>query len=217
MRIIKNIGLLLLSILLAGFSACEESEEITGGTPSRLFRPANLSFTPDKTTVSWTPVKGSTYQLEVGRNKGETFETAVGVQTFMLTTSSFTFPELWGSTRYTVRIKSVSNDPDIKDSEYNQASFTTSPENIIVSYLNEIGSDWITLHWSADEFPVSHIHVEWLEGRGGPFEPFDAEVSPEEAAAGAKKVEGLVARSKYRFTVYTGERMRGDIEIITER
>ncbi|GHU67701.1 hypothetical protein FACS189413_02970 [Bacteroidia bacterium] len=215
MRKMKNIGLFLLLSLFIGLSACED-EATTDNTPSRLFRPANLSIAPDRSSITWTPIKGASYQLEYGRNTGATFETAVDVQTALLTAPAFAFPELWGATRYTVRIKSVGNDPAIKDSEFIAVNFTTLPENIIVSYLNEIGNTWINLHWLIDATPITRIHVEWLEGRTEQA-PFDVTVASEEAAAGSKRVEGLVARSKYKLTVYSGERMRGSIELITER
>jgi hypothetical protein len=110
-------------LFLTFFVSCEESLE-TPETLSRLFRPA--SFTADVNGNSihcnWTPIGNATYLLEISR---DSFQFINDLKIFSVKGNDTIIVNLWSSTRYSARVKSVSKNTVTKDSGYKEITFIT--------------------------------------------------------------------------------------------
>ena len=190
---------------------------------SRLFRPGSFARTVDGTTVtlSWLPIKNATYYIEYGRAEaGVPFEEIEDLQKLSLgRVSTYKLENLWGSTRYAIRIKAVSTIPEVKDSEYVNSNFTTGAENIfypLESGLNGT-SFYISVKWEQGNNEVTHIEINNLQlGSKTIF------LSEAEIAAGEMKIENssdyrLVNGQQYIISIYQGERKRGESSITLRR
>jgi hypothetical protein len=110
--------------------ACDEKDEPVDNTTSRLFRPAGFGFDTNASAgnnivLTWMPIGNATYLLEISAS--ETFEEGSPVWSIPLGNVSqyvFTHGDLAEHLVYQVnvyygcRIKSISSDPNVKDSEY---------------------------------------------------------------------------------------------------
>lgn len=115
---------LILSFFTIILFSCEE-EEIVDNTPDQLFRPVLFKANTFATYVefSWAPIANATYLLELSKDS----------LLFQNELQFFTIdgePELKvgnlsSGTLYSARIKAVSSDSSIKDSEYKELTFRT--------------------------------------------------------------------------------------------
>ncbi|MCD8167645.1 MAG: hypothetical protein LUE93_17070 [Bacteroides sp.] len=120
---LKHTYILFLSVFILSFAACSDDDEVR--VPNQLFRPA--VFTADVETgrvlLQWIPIKNATYYLEVSRDD-QLFQTDVRKyeieDEYILVLTDLISEEL-----YSARIKSVSTQPGIQDSEYAIVTFTT--------------------------------------------------------------------------------------------
>ena len=201
-------GILMLFALL--FSSCDE-DVFESNTPDQLFRPTAFAATIEGNDVdfSWVPIAGASYLLEISKDSLD-FNTEL--QAIELgSVSSYSIEDLWSQTRYSARIKAVSKNPDIKDSEYKQITFITEIENIFYSVATEdIAASWISLKWDNTK-DVSLIVV---SAAGVP--DLSVVLSAEEKAAGQKLIQGLNANTSYTFKIYLGEMLRGTVSAKTK-
>lgn len=209
-------------VLVASFFSCrpEEDESVQ---LSRLFRPNSFSRVVDGTSVSliWTPIKNATYLIEYGQlASGLPFDSVKNKQVIELARgiTSYELSDLWGSTRYGIRIKAISTLAGTNDSEWVTTSFTTGAENIFYPITYEPdGSDFkIFISWQIEK-EVTHIVVNNLQLGNKVFE-----ISTEEKAAGIKT---LVSAPDYRFrngqtytiSIWLNERKRGENSVTLKR
>lgn len=204
------------------FIACNNDEPTNDQLLSRLFRPGSFARSIEGTNVmlSWLPIKNATYYIEYGRAlPGVPFEEVEDLQILSLgRVSSHQLTDLWGSTRYAIRIKAVSTIPEVNDSEYVYSNFTTGAENIF--YPLTFGLDntdfYIMVKWDVDK-EVSHIMIDNLQLGSKEFL-----LTAEEIAIGEKKIENspdyrLRAGQQYTISIYLDERKRGENSITLQR
>jgi hypothetical protein len=129
----RNILFVILSACIAcSFFACDDNSGPADNTTSRLFRPAYFTVDAgsDPIVFTWMPVSNATYLLEICRD--QTFEDESSLISKQLgSVSSFviTIDEIRDKigfvldVYYEVRIKSISSNPNVKDSEYATARF----------------------------------------------------------------------------------------------
>ncbi|MDR3218003.1 MAG: hypothetical protein LBU22_03340 [Dysgonamonadaceae bacterium] len=203
---IKNKYMTILSVVMLSLSlfSCEEDEEVVK-QPGQMFRPVRFSVLetlPGQVTFSWIPIKDANFLLEISRDD-HAFEVDLKTQALDAGTKEYTITDIWGEVRYSARIKSVSNNPEVKDSEYSVLSFVSAAENIVRSCAS--AENWITIEWDA-AIPLTHIKV-----TGGAETTIQLTAS--EIASGQKKIEGLTPGATYTFTLYQGERNRGTVSV----
>jgi hypothetical protein len=192
------------------FIACEEEEVLTKDFPSQLFRPVLFQnyVVANEVDFTWSPIKAASYLLEISKDSLLFTE---DVQTFTITSAvAFKVVNLWSNARYSARIKSLSDDPDIKDSEFTELTFVTGTENVFLSYsFEDIGADFIRLKWNISK-DVSRIVVlldnEFVK---------EVSLSETEKEDGMAVVDGLTANTTYEFRIYLGEQRRGTLKIKT--
>jgi hypothetical protein len=195
----------LLSVLLV---SCKEKEDEYA--QDRMFRPITFIANMDANiaSLSWTPIGGAKYILEVSKDS-LLFETEL--QTIEVKNKSYRLEDLWSDTRYSVRIKSVSIQGDIPDSDYNEITFKTGIENIFyVVAPDGIDFNQVTLTWNKEK-KVDRIVVS-----AAGLEDVSVTLSNNEISAGAAIITGLEPGTDYTFLIYLGEMLRGTVTAKTK-
>lgn len=211
-----------LTAFTISFVSCEQEEE-EDVVLSRLFRPGSFSRIVNGTDValSWIPIKNATYLIEYGRlASGLPFDSIKDKQTIELErgVSSYQLYELWGSTRYGIRIKAVSTIPETEDSEWATSNFTTGAENIFYPLTYEpAGNDFrIFVKWIPEK-TVTHILINNLQ-LGEKLIP----LSNAEITVGEKIIESvpeyrLRNGQQYIISIWFNERKRGENSVTLQR
>ena len=116
-----KLGYIILLVVAVFAVACEE-DEVVNNTPDQLFRPVLLQadITGSDVIISWTEIANSTYTLEVSRDS-LAFQNEL--QAFELQVPEKLLEGLHSGERYSARVKAVSIEPSIKDSEFNEFTF----------------------------------------------------------------------------------------------
>lgn len=204
------------------FISCDSDDE-EEMVLSRLFRPGSFSRVVDGTNVSlsWTPIRNASYLIEYGRLEyGLPFESIKDMNTIELRqgSSSCQLHDLWGSTRYGIRIKAISLVPETKDSEWVISNFTTEAENIFYPLSFEpVGNVFrIFVKWNATK-EVEKIKITNLQLGDKTIDLTSAEI-----AAGEKTIESaddyaLRNGQMYTVSIWLGERKRAEASVTLKR
>src|SRR5690606_11737837 len=157
MKLMKNryrailvvVGMLCLVSL---FSCAKHNLEDPDNSTERLFRPPmfSASVNANEVTLSWVPIADATYVLEISKDE-LLFENELQ-QIELGETDTYVLEELWSSIRYSARIKAVSKDPTIKDSEFTAITFQTGAENIFFTPAEEdVTTNSVLLGWDTSK------------------------------------------------------------------
>ncbi|GHT64047.1 hypothetical protein AGMMS50239_21050 [Bacteroidia bacterium] len=197
-------GWLLLSV------ACtkDDNEE---SLPKKLFRPVSFTAIVNANNVelTWTPIQGASYLIELYRDSLK-FETDLKTFTFE-NTNQAKIEDLWGSTRYSARIKAVSTNPATQDSEFKVMTFATGSENIFAELKSDdIEISQITLKWDNTK-AVDRIRV-----TSAGLTDVEIDLTSEDTANGVKTITELSPDTQYTFLLYLGERRRGTVTAKTK-
>jgi hypothetical protein len=191
--------------------SCDDDDSTLNDVPDQLFRPIFLAATinnGNEVTLSWIPITNASYLLEISRDS--LFQNEL--QTFLLDgVSQYTIKDLWSNSTYSARIKAISKNSNIKDSEFDQIEFTTQTENIFYAVTDDqIGTDYVLLKWDNSK-NVSQLI---LSADGGTETTIA--LSESDISGGQKLVEGLNPDTEYVFKIYLGEMLRGTISVKTQ-
>jgi hypothetical protein len=122
---IKTSCIVIFSVFVMAMSllSCEEDEEVVR-QPGQLFRPVLFTSEADagQVVLSWVPIKNAAYLLEISRDN---LQFTVDLQSFSLEagTEQYVLSNLQSGETYSARIKSVSQDLKISDSEFAVITF----------------------------------------------------------------------------------------------
>lgn len=202
----KNIGFVLAILSLFTFSCADDIEpEITELNTDRAFAPVNLNaVVRNQTTieVDWT-VKESVSEYVV-----EFYEDSLDfnsvVRTLTVLPDSLPVREtFFGDTRYSIRVKSISSDPDLGESTWAETTVRTDAENIFLPFQDyDVLWDEITVR-----FP-ENSEVTRLVINPGNIEKI---ISAAEATAGVVTIPELVGSTEYTITLYSNNSPRGQL------
>lgn len=196
-------------VLLLSLYACSDDDNNVNG-PGQLFRPAmfQISVGMNETKLTWIPMKGANYLIEVSRDS-LLFET--DVQSYEVAdTTAYLLENLLSNTRYSARIKCISQDPNVKDSEYNTGTFVTQQENLFYSFEpGAITPYGASLHWDSLKV-VTHVEIS-TEG----VDVIKLPLSSWEKEHGRKEIENLTPGTSYTFSIYNNEIFRGSLTAST--
>ena len=179
-------------------------------TTDRLFRPPLLevNINGNKVEFKWIPIKNATFMLELSKdslsfsNEKKSFEVSG--------TNNLRVDDLWSNTRYSARIKAVSKDAAVKDSEFQEVTFVTGTENVFYGISNgQITQNSILLKWNPEK-EVTRIEVLL----GSALEQ-TVNLTSSEVNLGERLIDGLSKNNEYTFKIYWGEMLRGTISIKT--
>ncbi|MDD4972545.1 MAG: hypothetical protein PHT07_24200 [Paludibacter sp.] len=195
-------------LLLFVVSCNEDTSTVTG--VDQLFRPVMFTagINGNKITFSWVPIANASYSLEISKDS-LLFQN--DLQVFSLDgVSTFTVDNLWSQSRYSARIKAVSKDSTIKDSEYKKITFITGTENIFYSVASsDISSHSVLLKWDKTK-NVSKIVVSTV----GTADVIIS-LSASDREAGQKLIENLLSGTNYIFKIYLEDMLRGNLAVKT--
>jgi hypothetical protein len=206
-NIIVSTGLLCILFL---FQVSCKNDTITIDTPDQLFRPVGLATSINGNVVkfSWVPISGATYSLELSR---DSFAFVQDLKVIPLVgVLEYTVEDLLSLTRYSARIKAISIDKSIKDSDYKQILFVTGIENIFyIPSIADIGSNQIMLKWN------SLKQVSQIIGSATGVSDVIVLLSAPDIADGKKQIGGLIKNTSYTFKIYNGTILRGTVVVKT--
>lgn len=120
---LKYCYMILLSVLAFTLVSCNDDDDAQK-YPDQLFRPASFKADVQNgyVVLTWVPISGATYLIEVSKDD-HLYETEL--QRIELEEgNSYTLDNLVSGAFYSARIKSVSTNSSIKDSEYAELTFT---------------------------------------------------------------------------------------------
>ncbi|MEA4937041.1 MAG: hypothetical protein VB102_10425 [Paludibacter sp.] len=205
--VITTLLIVTLSII---WTSCEE-QVVPDNSTDRLFRPAMLTANVNGVAVklSWVPIAKASYYLELSR---DSFQYENDLQVFSLDgVAEYQVDDLWSSSRYSVRIKAISKDSTIKDSEYKQIQFMTGVENIFYAINSanvSVSSVW--LEWNNAK-SVNRIVISTKDTPDR-----EVQLSITNISEGKKLIDGLSANKAYTFKIYKGEMLRGTVSVMTK-
>ncbi|MDD4190625.1 MAG: hypothetical protein PHI28_04805 [Mangrovibacterium sp.] len=192
--------------------SCEESDSSADKTeiPDQLFRPVAFTTNINGNIVSfsWVPISNASYSLEISR---DSLLFVNDLQIFPIDgVSDYSIGDLWSNSRYSARIKAISKDGSVKDSEYKQTTFVTGIENIFYDISPEnIFADHILLEWDNSK-NVSTIVIS-ADGSADTT----VELSGSDIEQGKKIIENLKNKTNYTFKIFLGEMLRGTVSTKT--
>jgi len=204
-------------LLLAAFfgtimTACLKEPNLDPTYPSQLFRPITFTGNVDAVNVAftWAPIKDASYLLEISRDS-LLFER--DLQSIPIDGQiRYEIEDLKSLSRYSARIKAVSKNPAVKDSEYQTISFTTGLENIFFQIdSSDISQSSIDLSWMPGK-SVTHIEISTSDNSA----PQRIVPDNDQILAGSLLVENLEPGQLYTFRIYNGDILRGSIAAQTK-
>ncbi|MBN1184281.1 MAG: hypothetical protein JXB49_18470 [Bacteroidales bacterium] len=191
--------------------SCIEDYTYTEEFPNQMFRPFLLqtSVNGNEATLSWKAT-GTSYVIELSHDSLNFTNELQVIQLDNVDKYSCycNFKDLWSNSLYSARIKAVSADSNIKDSEYNEITFVTGAENIFYSIKDEdITNNSALLKWNSAK-NVSKIVVSAVG-----VADRSITLSASEISEGQKLIDGLSAGVVYTCKIYLGEMLRGTITV----
>jgi hypothetical protein len=214
MKILKfNIraSLLLMFFLPFLIVSCEKSNSIAvDNTVDQLFRPFSFTAAVSGNSIGfyWVPIANASYSVEYSKDS-LLFTKELKVIPLDGVTI-YSVKDLYSSTRYSARIKAISKDKTIKDSEYKSITFVTGIENIFYTVPTaDIGKNQILIKWNSLK-SVSQLVVS-TAGVADVILPLSAS----DQTSGQKLVVNLTNITSYTFKIYNGDMLRGTMTVKT--
>lgn len=219
-----------LAVGLCAVACADENDWGVDSSYDRLFGIANdgLNVTEGDTwaEVTFEGFRGSEYFVIEVSTDSLTDEMEMGVspnsivygEDQSITASPDTIRGLLGETKYFLRMKACSTTkPDSKWVYYDNGdggtSFTTLAEQIFnTPTAADMGDTYMNLTWLPGA-EVTRLTVETLEGTM--VQDIDLTKLPDAVANGEYKVENLEQLTTYVFSIYNGEKKRGQLELTT--
>jgi hypothetical protein len=195
-------GLLLIAIACFALQACEKEEQ--DAEAPRSFRPTQLTATVTDVSVTfnWNAIPGiASYLVEV--SMGDSLEFTNIIDRYVVTETTYTLDDLAGDTRYSVRVRSNSDDME-HDSYFAQIIFKVPRENVFNGfYPRLLGIGQVALRWTPGK-AVTYLRFT----PEGSDVATDYPVSLADVDAGMSVIE-QVPNGAYRIEIYNGDISRG--------
>ncbi len=210
-RYMKLSGLLFIGSLIL-LSSCKDWDFDADSSFNKLFRTPKIETTvlsATTATLTWSSVpKADSYIVELSR---DSLQFTTNLKTFgadnSITTNTFVLTDLVGGTRYSVRIKSISN-AGIPSSEFATLTFKTPSEQLF-NDVTAISGSKATLSWKAGE-AVTHLG---LKASGKDSVRID--LTATEIEQGTIILEGLTPSTDYTVNLWNNETKRGSKKFTT--
>jgi hypothetical protein len=216
MKIMKMSKFNIVGVLLLTFSisfliiSCEKSNSVVVEKADQLFRPINFLASVGGNTVgfSWVPMAGASYSIEYSRDSLLFTKELKVIPLDGI--AIYSVGDLYSATRYSARVKAVSKDKSVKDSEYKSITFITGIENIFYSVASaDIGKNQILIKWNSAK-SVSQLVVS-TTGVADVTIPLTAS----DQSTGQKLSANLTNNTTYTFKIFNGDMLRGTITVKT--
>lgn len=184
------------------------ADEITSIIYDRNFSPTDFvagSIKEESAVLKWNPSQGATsYTIEVFQDDSLTFNGSP-VQTIdNITATTYTLSNLMYDTKYSVRIKALTEGEETKTSKWNGCFFQTEAQQIFEDATqDDVKDTYVTLRWPAGEA------VTTLQATSASGEVVTKALNADEIAAGTATLTGLKPETKYTVLLLNGEKQRG--------
>ena len=206
----KIIATVVLLFSLAVLSVSCKKEASTTDKPDQLFRPIKFtaSINGNVANIYWVPIAGASYSFEISK---DSLLFSKELKVIPLDGVIFyTVGDLYSLTRYSARIKAISKDALIKNSDYQSITFVTGVENIFYTVASsDIGKNQILIKWLTPK-NVSQLVVS-TAGVADVIIPLSAT----DQTIGQKLAVNLANNTTYTFKIYFGDMLRGTVSAKT--
>jgi hypothetical protein len=218
MKNIRNINKMIVMLSFAfifGFLSCSKSND--GNNENKLEKPQLIMYTPvsdvDGMTITfvWNKIQNASYVLEISR---DSLLFTKAIQVFTLgDTTKWTVSNLYSNTIFSARLKAVSKDGILSDSDY-KTSTLLPIENILTLSAGSVAaadifSNRIVLKWNKAK-NITHI----TQTVTGVSETIP--ISESEKLAGNKTLIGLLPATYYTFNICLNDMVRGTVKAKTK-
>lgn len=209
---------IMLGLGLAVLTSCSDvADEITELVFPRNFAPVDIearNVGEDKATLQWKASdKATGYVVELFADDSLSFE-GNPAKTLTVTENSTNITGLVYDTKYSARVKAITDGNDARDSKWNTIFFRTSAQQLMKSFKEEdIADRSVTVTWDPEE----------VGGDLTTLKAFDKDnklvstkqLSADEVAAGKAVLDGLTPETQYTIRMYFGEKERGNRVVTT--
>lgn len=218
MKNIKSIlsSTVLTILVVAGLTSCEDTNDWdVDKSYDRLFTTPKMGVAAEVTTanISWTSIPNAEYYvIEVSKDSlydeipmGTSNGSIVYGEDKSIVKSPYTISNLENSTKYFIRLKSMST--TIAESNwayYENKSFKTKTEQIL-NEVSNVASTTATLTWEAG---AAATRIEIITTSDGAIAQ-TITLTASDLAAGEMVLTGLLPQTAYRVDIYNNDALRG--------
>ena len=203
---------------LAVLTSCSDvADEITELVFPRNFAPVDIearNVGEDKATLQWKASdKATGYVVELFSDDSLTFA-GTPSKTMTVTENSTNVTGLVYDTKYSARVKAITNGNESRDSKWNTIFFRTSAQQLMKSFKEEnIADRSVTVTWDVDAVGSDLTDLKAFDADGKVAAT--KKLSDNEVAAGKAVLEGLTPETQYTIRMYFGEKERGSRTVTT--
>ncbi len=190
--------------------SCEKSNSVVVEKADQLFRPINFLASVGGNTVgfSWVPMAGASYSIEYSKDSLLFTKELKVIPLDGI--AIYSVGDLYSATRYSARVRAVSKDKLVKDSEYKSITFVTGIENIFYTVASaDIGKNQILIKWNSAK-SVSQLVISTAG-----FADVTIPLSSSDQTSGQKLAVNLTNNTTYTFKIFNGDMLRGTIAVKT--
>ena len=213
-----NKSYIVLGLALAALTSCSDvADEITELVFPRNLSPVDMkarNVGEDKATLSWkTSDKATSYIVEVFADDSLTFA-GNAQQTKTVAENSAALTGLVYDTKYSARVKAVTDGDNSRDSKWSTVFFRTSAQQLMKSFKEEnIADRSVTVTWDVDAVGNDLTTLKAFDANGNVAST--KTLSADEVAAGKAVLGGLTPETQYTIRMYFGEKERGNRTVTT--
>ena len=213
-----NKSYIVLGLALAALTSCSDvADEITELVFPRNLSPVDMkarNVGEDKATLSWkASEKATSYIVEVFADDSLTFE-GTPQQTQTVTENSSALSGLVYDTKYSARVKAVTDSDASRDSKWSTVFFRTSAQQLMKSFKEEnIADRSVIVTWDVDAVGGDLTTLKAIDKDGKVVATKN--LSADEVAAGKAVLSGLTPETQYTIRMYNGDKERGNRVVTT--
>ncbi len=208
---------IMLGLALAALTSCSDvADEVTELVFPRNLSPVDLdtrNVGEDKATLTWNASdKATGYVVEFFADDSLTF--AGTPKTIAVTENTVSLTNLVYDTKYSARVKAITDGNESRDSKWSSIFFRTSPQQLMKSFKEEnIADRSVIVTWDADAVGKDLTTLKAFDSNNKLVST--KTLTAEEVAAGKAVLGGLTPETQYTIRMYFGEKERGNRVVTT--
>ena len=213
-----NKSYIMLGLTCAALTSCSDiADEITELVFARNLSPVGIeakNVGEEKATLNWAPnEKATAYIVEVFADDSLSFA-GTPQKTLTVTQPTANLTGLVYDTKYSARVKAVTDGDASRDSKWSGTYFRTSAQQLMKSFKEEnIADRSVTVTWDTEAVGNDLTTLRAFDNNDKLVAT--KQLTAEEVAAGKAAITGLNPETQYTIRMYNGEKERGNRPVTT--
>ena len=213
-----NKSYIMLGLACAALTSCSDiADEITELVFARNLSPVGIeakNVGEEKATLNWAPnEKATAYVVEVFADDSLSFA-GTPQKTLTVTQPTANLTGLVYDTKYSARVKAVTDGDASRDSKWSGTYFRTSAQQLMKSFKEEnIADRSVTVTWDTEAVGNDLTTLRAFDNNDKLVTT--KQLTAEEVAAGKAAITGLNPETQYTIRMYNGEKERGNRPVTT--